>query len=134
MMIGTSRRQSAIGREMMVEAHWLTIDASFGASTHRRALTGGVLPIAHRPDRFVARRIFIARPGRPANVQISIRRSGKHDPGAGVPDRRRQSAMLGVEGPEDHPVRTNWDGGARFVMGVRVAVLRRAAEHVAKPW
>ena len=33
MMIGTSRRQGAVGCEMMVEAHWLTIDASFGAST-----------------------------------------------------------------------------------------------------
>jgi hypothetical protein len=32
-MIGTSRRQSAVGREMMVEAHWPSIDASFDAST-----------------------------------------------------------------------------------------------------
>jgi hypothetical protein len=35
MMIGPPRRQSAIGREMMVEAHWLTIDASIDASTRR---------------------------------------------------------------------------------------------------
>jgi hypothetical protein len=34
-MIGTSRRQSAVGCEMMVEAHWPTIDASFDASTRR---------------------------------------------------------------------------------------------------
>ena len=67
-------------------------------------------------------------------MQISVRRPGKHDPGAGVPDCRRQSAMIGVEGPEDHPVRANRYGGARSVMGLSVAVLRRATEHVAKPW
>jgi hypothetical protein len=35
MMIGASRRQSAIGREMMVEAHSLSIDASLDPSTRR---------------------------------------------------------------------------------------------------
>src|SRR5271154_5406465 len=103
MMIGTPRRQTAVGCEMMVETHWLSIDASLDAST-RRGRLGGSLLIAHRPDRFVARRIFISRPGRPANVQISVGRSGKHDPGAGVSDGRRQSTMVGVEGPKDHPV------------------------------
>jgi hypothetical protein len=38
LMIGTPRRQTAVGCEMMVEAHWLSIAASFGAATRRRRL------------------------------------------------------------------------------------------------
>jgi hypothetical protein len=108
-------------------------DGARWRSEIQSASTAGSLLIARRPDRFVAGRIFSARPRRPTNVQISGRRPGEYDPCACVSDGCRQTAMFGVEGPEDHPVRADGYGRARFVVGVRVAVLRCAAKHVAKP-
>jgi hypothetical protein len=95
-------------------------------------LTGTALRVFHGPYCFVPRRVFVAIPRRSADVQVGVGSSGKHDPRPRVAHRRWESAEHRVERPENHPVRANRYGGARPILGVRVAVLCCVTKHVAE--
>lgn len=74
--------------------------------------------------------VFVSFPWGPANVQVRIRGSGKHDHRARVPHHRGKTGGFGVEGPEDHPVGADGDWRARRIERVRKAPLGCAVQHV----
>src|SRR5580700_1082277 len=86
--------------------------------------------VGHCPNPSVAWPILVAVPWRTADMQMRIRRAGKHHQGSGVAHDCRQTSGFRVERPEDHPVRANRDSRTRPVKRIGVAVLQSAIEHV----
>ena len=63
-------------------------------------------------------------------MQMGVRRAGPHDVGASRLVRGRQSCGLRVKRPHDHPMGTYLDGHASRVIGIRIATLSSACQHV----
>jgi hypothetical protein len=61
---------------------------------------------------------------------MRIRRTRAHDVGSGRLVRGWQPRSLGIERPHDHPVWTDSNGWARFIIRIGIAALRSAGEHV----
>ena len=74
--------------------------------------------------------VFIAVPGRAADVKMRIRRPGKHDHGARIPHLRPNTRSFSVEGPQQHPVWSDGNPRTRPVKRIGVAVLIGTAQHV----
>src|ERR1700679_4339041 len=67
------------------------------------------------------------------NMDMRIGRACPHDVGAGWLVPRRQPSQFGIEGPHDHPVRPDLDGRTGLVIGVGIASLLGAREHISDP-
>ena len=64
------------------------------------------------------------------DMHMRVRRAGPHDVGSSRLMRGWQSGSLRIERPHDHPVWPHGDCRTGFVIGVRIAPLRSACEHV----
>src|SRR5580692_7331673 len=63
---------------------------------------------------------------------MGVRGAREHDQRTGIAHDGRQTGGCGVERPDDHPVRTNWDRRARAIERIGIAVLSSSIEHVDK--